>query len=66
MAEERNVKIQSIIQNPQTITGQLFQHMDANSDGKVVKEEFLANGALILAKLLSKKGFQVELPIIPA
>ena len=40
--------------------------MDANSDGKVVKEEFLANGALILAKLLTKKGFQVELPIIPA
>ena len=66
MAEERNVKIQSIIQNPQTITGQLFQHMDANSDGKVVKEEFLANGALILAKLLTKKGFQVEVPIIPA
>ena len=50
--------MERIIHAPQNIVDQLFRQIDSNSDGRLVKEEFLTNGAQVLARLLTQYEFK--------
>ena len=58
MERQQSAEMEKIIRAPQYTIDQLFQEMDSNSDGRLVKEEFLANGAQVLARLLTRFEFQ--------
>eukprot|EP01047_Picozoa_sp_COSAG01_P017254 COSAG01_NODE_909_length_12785_cov_4.201876_14_plen_65_part_00 len=58
MERQQSALMERIIHAPQNTIDQLFRQIDSNSDGRIVKEEFLANGAEVLARLLTRFEFK--------